>query len=377
MTPRRTMAASRRVVIVAADACDLIRRRTPLLATLAAAGHKVVCLTAAATADERARLSAMAIETRDFPIERTRIGLLAGRTASAKLVAHFADLAPNVILAFGLRAMLLAARAASRTPDAHVVVVATSLTQFGHRPGIATQWLARRALRNADAIVVHNQDDAARLALWKLLPSGVAPQVLPGAGVDLQRYVPVALPPLDGGFVFAMATRLERSKGVLEFCEAARRVKAKSPSARFVLSVSAGVGPTALRPADLKPYDGIVEVVEAAGDVRALLAACHVFVLPAWGEGLAHEVVEALASGRPAITTNTPGCAVTVDERVSGVLVPPGDAPALAIAMESFLRRPDLMAWMAQASRHKAERCFDATAVNAALLRIMNLEART
>jgi glycosyltransferase involved in cell wall biosynthesis len=98
-----------------------------------------------------------------------------------------------------------------------------------------------------------------------------------------------------------------------------------------------------------------------------------VFVLPAHEEGFAHEVAEAMACGRPAITTDVPGCRETVDERVSGVLVPPRDAMALASAIESFLRRPDLIPWMAQASRHKAERRFDAQAVNRTLLRLLGL----
>jgi glycosyltransferase involved in cell wall biosynthesis len=84
-------------------------------------------------------------------------------------------------------------------------------------------------------------------------------------------------------------------------------------------------------------------------------------------------VLEALAMGRPVITTNAPGCRDTVDERVNGCLVSPGDPAALAAAMQTFLKRPDLIPHLARASRAKAERRFDATAVNATLIQILGV----
>jgi glycosyltransferase involved in cell wall biosynthesis len=377
MVPRKAIAASRRVAIVAADAGRLLQRRTPLLQTLAAAGHKVLCLTPSASVNDRAALASLGIATGEFPLGANRIRTLGDKPAIAKLAAHFAEWGPNVVLGFGFKPMLLAARAAQRTPAPHVVLVATSLSSFDKRPGFASRWLTQRALKQADVLVVHNQADAARLKTLDLIPPSLSVQVLPGAGVDLMHYPHVPLPALDRGFVFAMISSLERAKGIVEFCEAARRVRAKSPSARFVLATRPGTSGTTLAAKDLQSYADCVEIITAPTDVRPILAACHVFVFPSWGEGMAHEVVEALATGRPAITTTAPGCSETVDERVSGVLVPPSDTLALAAAIESFLRRPDLMAWMSQASRHKAERRFDAHGVNAGLLRLMKLEARS
>ena len=84
-------------------------------------------------------------------------------------------------------------------------------------------------------------------------------------------------------------------------------------------------------------------------------------------------VLEAMAAGRPIITTNGPGCRETVDERINGCLVPPSDPTALAASMETFLKRPDLIPSLARASRAKAERRFDERAVNATLMGVMGL----
>ena len=82
---------------------------------------------------------------------------------------------------------------------------------------------------------------------------------------------------------------------------------------------------------------------------------------------------EALAAGRPVIVADIPGSRETVDERVNGCLVEPGNAGELAGAMESFLKRPDLIPAMARASRLKAERKFDVRDVNASWFKILGI----
>jgi glycosyltransferase involved in cell wall biosynthesis len=84
-------------------------------------------------------------------------------------------------------------------------------------------------------------------------------------------------------------------------------------------------------------------------------------------------ILEALATGRPIVTTNTSGCRETVDERVNGCLVPPGDPAALVAGIESILKRPDLIPHLARASRAKAERRFDERAATAAMMVALGL----
>jgi glycosyltransferase involved in cell wall biosynthesis len=85
-------------------------------------------------------------------------------------------------------------------------------------------------------------------------------------------------------------------------------------------------------------------------------------------------VLEAMAAGRPIITTNVAGCRDTVDERVNGCLVEPGNARSLAEAMESFLKRPDLIPPIARASRAKAERFCGIETVNNGLLAALGID---
>jgi glycosyltransferase involved in cell wall biosynthesis len=82
---------------------------------------------------------------------------------------------------------------------------------------------------------------------------------------------------------------------------------------------------------------------------------------------MSRTLLEALACGRPIITTDIPGCRETVDVRVNGLLIPPRDTDALAAAICNVIDRPELLASMARASRLKAERLFDVREVNALL----------
>ncbi|MGE0025160.1 MAG: glycosyltransferase, partial [Hyphomicrobium sp.] len=108
-------------------------------------------------------------------------------------------------------------------------------------------------------------------------------------------------------------------------------------------------------------------------DVRPALADCHVFVYPSYGEGLPLQGLEALATGRPVITTTATGCADTVDEKVSGCLVPPADSEALAVAMESYLINPGQLAYGTRGARLKAERRFDAETISAAMAQVLGV----
>jgi glycosyltransferase involved in cell wall biosynthesis len=80
-----------------------------------------------------------------------------------------------------------------------------------------------------------------------------------------------------------------------------------------------------------------------------------------------------MSTGRALITTDTPGCRETVRPGENGFLVPPGDAAALAEAIERFIARPDLAVSFGRRSRALAEELFDVRKVNAVMLEAMGL----
>jgi glycosyltransferase involved in cell wall biosynthesis len=108
-------------------------------------------------------------------------------------------------------------------------------------------------------------------------------------------------------------------------------------------------------------------------DIRPAMAEASVYVLPSYREGTPRSVLEAMAMGRPVITTDAPGCRETVRDGENGFLVPPRDASALAAAMERFITSPSLIAPMGEASWRMAREKYEVGAVNRSIIHILDL----
>jgi glycosyltransferase involved in cell wall biosynthesis len=119
--------------------------------------------------------------------------------------------------------------------------------------------------------------------------------------------------------------------------------------------------------------EGVVHYHGQLDDVRPAIASSSVYVLPSYREGTPRTVLEAMAMGRPIVTTDVPGCRETVCDGVNGYLVPAQDASALARAVERFLREPGLIEAMGRQSRRIAVEKYDVHKVNATILGTMGL----
>jgi glycosyltransferase involved in cell wall biosynthesis len=238
---------------------------------------------------------------------------------------------------------------------------------------IRTSWLTqvakllyRLALGRSRRVFFQNQADRA-LFLAERLVREMQTGLLPGSGVDLARFTPLASRPADGQLRFLLVARMLWDKGVGEFIEAARRVRQTNPEARFqLLGFLDVLNPAAIDRSVVEGWvaEGLVEYLGVAEDVRPHLAAADCVVLPSYREGLSRSLIEAAAMGRPLIATDVPGCRELIEEGINGFLAEARDAGSLAHAIATFCnlsdaRRED----MGAASRRKAMAEFDEAVV--------------
>jgi glycosyltransferase involved in cell wall biosynthesis len=198
-------------------------------------------------------------------------------------------------------------------------------------------------------------------------------RLLPGSGVDLERFKPVQLP--DGSTTFLLVARLLRDKGVVEFVEAARMLRARLPTARFQL-----LGPidednrTAISRRELQSWvaEGAVEYLGTTDDVRPYIAAASAVVLPSYREGMPRSLLEAAAVGRPLVAADVPGCRDVVEDGVNGYLCTVRDPSSLASAMQRLaeLPLPERLV-MGQAARRKVQERFNEEFVVQAYLDVL------
>ncbi len=372
---------AKRVAFVASYAPSLVLFRGALIREIAARGHHVLCAAPDLDDGMRERLTGFGAEARDVPLQRTGLNPAADRQTVKALAALFRDWRPDIVMGYTPKPAIYASMAARQAEVGRIVPMITGLG-YAFLPGgglkrrlirQASKALYRRALAGCQGVIFHNRDDARVLREAGCLPDGLPVFVVSGSGVDLQAFTEQPLPPISGGLTFLMIARLVRYKGVAEYCAAARELKRRSPTARWLLVGPEETGPAGFRVADLEGYGDAVDHVGPVDDVRPHLGRCHVYVLPSYGEGMPRTVLEALATGRPVISTDTRGCRETVRDGVNGRLVPVGDASALGDAMQEFLKRPDRIPGMARESRRLAEERFDVRKVNAAMLEALGL----
>jgi glycosyltransferase involved in cell wall biosynthesis len=166
--------------------------------------------------------------------------------------------------------------------------------------------------------------------------------------------------------VVLTTARLDPQKGLDDLLVAAALV----PEARFVV---AGDGPQRGHLVARAESLGLSDRVSFLGlrrDVPELLAGCDLFVLPSRYEGLPLAVLEAMAAGKPVVATAIAGTDEAVVPGLTGLLVPPGDGPALAAAIRAILGDPALAARLGKAGHERVERDLSAQTMVARVTRI-------
>ena len=369
-----------RVALIGGFGDLVVKLRGPLVRALRAAGHEViVCVPApsdAARPGVEAGLRELGARLVMAPLDRTGTNLLSELAARDFYAGFMRSERPDAVLAYNPKPIFHAVPAARRAGVPRVAAMVTGLGYaFTSRDvraralAVVAMRLYRRALALADCVMFQNADDLELFDRLGLLGAVRDSRIVPGSGVDLERFpaVPVLDRPSRVDFLFA--GRLLRDKGVREYVDAARALRAMrtdSDRFRFQLAGFTDGNPSSVTDDDVEGWSraGTVEHLGRLEDVRPALAACSVFVIPSLREGLPMAALEAMATGRAVVACDVAGCRAVVEDGLNGILVPPGSAPALAVAMEQFLEDPSLVISMGRASRERAERLFDSRDVS-------------
>lgn len=401
-----------RIAVVAGYAPSLINFRAPLLRALRARGHEVVALAPSDSildlgpggsggmgGDVRGALADLGIELLGFPMRRGGVDPAADARTLLALRAQFRRIRPELVLPYTIKPVIYGSLAARMSGD---IPVASLITGLGYAfgggggggggeadPGAALP-LGRRVLRdvvvrlyrgalsNNRVVFFQNPDDRELFRDMGILGQGQRVCVVNGSGVDLAHFSPA--PPVmahefTGAPVFLCMARLLWAKGVGVYVEACRQLKARHPQAVCRLLGAPDRVADAVPPEMLERWrqDRVVEFLDPVADVRPQLAASSVFVLPSFREGTPRSSLEAMAMARPVVTTDVPGCRQTVEDGVTGLLVPPFEPGALMRAMARFVEEPELIPQMGAAARRLAEEKFGADEVALSMLRALGL----
>ena len=351
------------VVMAANSIWNIANFRTGLVGGLVANGYRVVVAAPGAAGGP---------DQVDIAIDRSGLNPLRDAALVLAYRRLLRQVRPVAYLGFTIKPNIygsIAARLAGISSIPNVSGLGTSFLRGG---GLA--WfvgaLSRLAYRRCPVVFFQNPDDRDLFIARRIVTPGQA-RLLPGSGIDLDRFAPV-----EGGqeepMTFLLVARLLGDKGVREYAAAARLLKARAPGVRCQLLGPFDTGNrTAISRAELDGWvaDGVIDYLGEADDVRPAVARATAMVLPSYREGLPRTLLEGAAMGKPLIATDVPGCREIVKEGVNGMLCAPRDPESLADAMMMMAALdPHRLGEMGRASRAMVQEKYSEARVIAAYL---------
>jgi glycosyltransferase involved in cell wall biosynthesis len=349
------------VLIAANTTWYILNFRSRFISTLIEQGYRVTVL--APKDDYVSRIVALGVQHKHLQLNNASTNPLRELVTLARLVGLLRRKRPELILTYTPKVNIYIALAA-RLLGIPVVANVSGLGSGFISGGLLKKvmlGLYRMALGYPHKVFFQNQDDRAEFIRANLVPSDKT-GLLPGSGVDLDRFTPVQRTSKNT-FVFLLAARLLWDKGVGEYVEAARQVKSKYPEVEFrFLGFLDVQNPSAVSRAEVEHWEseGVITYLGATDDVRPYYADADCVVLPSYREGMPRTLLEASAMCVPVIGTDAVGCRDAVEDGKTGFLCKPKNAPDLAEKMEKMiLLTPEQRAEMGKAGRAKMEAEFD------------------
>jgi len=375
-----------KIVMIGTTANCVLGFRGSLIKELIIKGHEVYAFAIDYSDTQRQLLKSLGVVPVDYMLSRSGLNMLADLKMMFQLKAKLEAIKPDIVLSYFIKPVIYGTVAA-RLANVPIRIAMLEGLGYVHTAGQNGYGFKKRILqivqgvlftisfKFATRVVFLNSDDPNDLSKMTLFSKSKV-EVMGGIGVELLDY-PYSKPDMNNPIRFIFVARLLLEKGIYQLLEAIKLVQEKYPSTELVVLGDLDED----NPASLtkKALDDLIKQGKLTypgqvANVNEWLSNSHIFVLPSHREGLPRSTQEAMAVGRPIITTDVPGCRETVVDGKNGFLVPAFDVERLAEKMIYFVECPAQIELMGLASRRMAEEKFDVHKVNAKMLEIMGLK---
>lgn len=376
-----------KIAMIGTVASSFYGFRAELIKALVELNHEVYAFTSEYKQNDLSRIKALGATPIHYKLSRGGMNPLSDIKATVYLAKKIKYLKPDIVFSYFSKPVIFGTLAAkiANTPKTVGMLEGLGYT-FTEQP-YGTDYktkiiksiqvvLYKLALPKLDSLIFLNPDDSKDL-LQKYGIKVNNVEILGGIGLNLETYLHQPIPDTRGPINFLFIARLIKEKGIHDFISAAKLVKSKYPDTKFTVlgSIdSANLGGLTQLELDQLISSKIIVYPGYVTNVPEWIAQSHVFVLPSYyREGVPRSTQEAMAIGRPIITTNVPGCRETVIDGVNGFLVEKWNPKLLAEKMIYFIENPDQIEKMGLESYKIAQEKFDAHKVNKRLLKILGI----
>lgn len=369
------MKREKKAIVFGSYIFSLINFRKNVLIDLVSNGYEVLALAPGRDAALEKELAGLGVRFQTITLSRTGLNPFLDFLTIVEIRSIIRSFKPTLLITYTIKPVIYGNLVAGYHPGIKKLALITGLgyldtgrkTRMKELMQALIHRLYRYALRNLQFIAFQNPDDKAYFLNYKLLQDQTAITITAGSGVDLGHYKktePVLTP-----VIFLLIARLIKAKGIEYYLEAAGMLKAEYGSKvtfRLIGLLDAG-NPDSISESVVNDLHqkGTIEYLGFQKDVRDSLASASVFVLPSYyREGTPRTILEALAAGKPVITTDNPGCRETVVDGRNGFLIPVKDSLRMIEAMRKFIDDPSRIVTMGEESYRLAQTKYDVALVN-------------
>ena len=374
------------IIFIGTVASSFYGFRADLIHKLLEQGYQVYAFTSEYSMYDLEKIQNLGAIPVTYELNRGGLNPLSDIIATYKLSKKIREIKPDLVFSYFSKPVIFGTIAAKLAKVPKIIGMLEGLgytfTQqpegFSQKTQIIKKiqiLLYKFALPQLNKLIFLNPDDLTDLLEQHAIKVKNV-QVLGGIGLNLQGYPYQAIPDINQPIEFLFIGRLLKEKGIHDYLAAAKIVKDKYPETQF--TVLGAIDPHnlgALKQSELDELiaSNIINYPGHVNNVKDWIASSHVFVLPSYREGVPRSTQEAMAIGRPIITTDVPGCRETVVNGVNGFLVPKWNSEALAEKMLYFIEHSDQIETMGYESYKMAMDKFDAEKVNQRLMNILDL----
>lgn len=260
-----------------------------------------------------------------------------------QLYRIYKEIGPDIVLQFTIKPNIYGTLAASRLGIPVINNVSGLGTVFLHNNFVSkiAQLLYRVSFRYASKVFFQNEDDRGLFVNKKLVRKEKT-ALLPGSGVNLEKYLPLPFQ-RHTPFTFLLVARILYDKGIREYIEAIRLLKNKEAFRFMLLGALDEESALGIPKKQVMQWveEGLIEYFPFTSDIAPFIEQADCLVLPSYREGTPRTLLEGAALAKPLISTNVPGCRDVVEEGYNGYLCRVKDSKDLANKMQIISRLPD------------------------------------
>ena len=346
----------KKILILANDSVYVYNLRRELIERFISEGHKVFI--ASEGGESVSDLENMGCVHYEIKVSRHGMNPADDLALLGKYKKIIREIGPEVVLTYNIKPNIYGA-VACKSLKVPCIANITGLGTAVENKSVVQSIIVlmyRYAFTDIKKVFFQNSENMQFFADRKIAPGKY--DLLPGSGVNLQRFVPLEyLSSEKTEFVFI--ARIMKEKGIDQYLEAAEYIRRKYPDTVFhVCGFCEQAYEEKLKELGDK---GVIVYHGMVKDIKTILRDVHCTVHPTYyPEGMSNVLLESCASARPIITTDRSGCREIVDDGINGYVCRQKDGADLIEKIERFLALPfEEKRKMGENGRRKVEREFD------------------